>query len=414
MKKLSATHGLRGHIKSIVQAMHAMRSAPLTPQDVSLREYLGSGRYSSPGSDDTKLKIDLEAFFHELGITQSGTTLDELMSSEDTAWLAPEIIREGIKRGMGLAQREQAELVRRAIVSQAITGEQTGGKAWISPQIFLDPIMRGAIQRVFYPDLVIREITVGQPTVTMPLLQLSDAGLTDSAEAATIEEGTVTYGDKTITLKKKARGLKFTYESIRFNNLDLVALYFEDLGRILGASLNGLAVLALVNGDQVDGSEAPAVIGVEDVPTGFQWKDIARIWVQLSLLGRMSTSIIGNATTALDYLDLPEVKNKNQYGTALLQTTLKTPLPTEQDLYVSTKVPADELVFEDSSAALIQLTAWPLLLENEKIVSKQIEAAYASIYTGFANFQRNARVVLDRTLTFAAHPFPSWMVPDEE
>lgn len=395
-------NGLKGKVREIVRELDRLRRGDKqTPsRNISLRQYLAERFQQTPGH-----------LFAEIGVSQHSTTVDQLMSDDDNKWLLPEILREGVLRGMGLALREQAETIRRAVVSQAVTGEHDGGKRWIAPEIFMDPIMRGAVQSVFYPDLVVREIMVGQPTVTMPRIDLSDAALADSEEAATIEEGTVTYDDKTVKLSKKARGIKITYEAIKFNNLDLVALYFEDLGRILGSNLNGMAVLNLVNGDQDDGSEAAAVVGVEDTGDGFTYLDIARIWVRLSLLGRRSVAIIGNETTALQYLDLPEVKNKNQFGSALLSTNLKTPLPTDQDLYVSTKVPANKLVFVDTSAAQVQLTAWPLLVENERIVSKQIEGTFASIYTGFAKLQRNAAVVLDKSVAFSGNSFPAWMAP---
>lgn len=199
-----------------------------------------------------------------------------------------------------------------------------------------------------------------------------------------------------------------TYEALEFNTLDLVAVFFEDFGRLLGHGLNGDAVLAILNGDQTNGSEAAAVIGVENAGT-LAYKDILRVWIRMALLGRMSTSIIGSETTGLDYLLIPEVKDQRNVAGPLAPTTLKVPLPNQQDLYVSAKVPANKTVFQDSSASLVQLTARPLMVETEKIVSKQIQGEFASIITGFAKLNRNASVVVDKSITFAANPFPSWM-----
>jgi hypothetical protein len=130
----------------------------------------------------------------------------------------------------------------------------------------------------------------------------------------------------------------------------------------------------------------------------------------MGLLGRSSTAIIGNATTALDYLMLPEVLRTQFPGAAALAPTrLRSPLPTMQDLYLSLKVPGQKMVFADPSSALVQLTARPLLVESERIVSKQISGTFASIITGFANVQRNARVVVDGAVLFSAAGFPTWM-----
>jgi hypothetical protein len=397
---ITATHGLKGRVREIVRELDALRSNNKNPRNVSLRDFLSERYELSPGH-----------LYSEIGI-ESGTTVQELMADSDNAYLLSEIIRDGMLRGMGLAQREQLAAIKRGFISQGpVLSEGNGGARYITPEVFLDPVMRGAVQAVFYPDLTVREIMVGQPTATMPKLDLSDASVVDSEEGATIEEGSVTYGSKDIRLKKQARGIKITYEALKFNTLDLVSLFFEDFGRLLGARLNGEAVSAIINGDQADGSEAAAVIGVEDTAKGVQYLDVLRVWLRLGLLGRRSTSIIGNETTAITYLDLPEVKNKQFTGSALLPTMVKTPLPTDQDIYVSTKVPIDQLVFQDSSASLVQLTAWPLMLEVEKIVSKQIEGTFASVYTGFAKLQRNASVVVDASISFAANGFPNWMNP---
>ena len=84
---------------------------------------------------------------------------------------------------------------------------------------------------------------------------------------------------------------------------------------------------------------------------------------------------------------------------------------TTENLYVSTKVGANKMVLQDSSASLVQLTSAPLLLETEKIVRKQIEGSFASITTGFAKLQRNASIVIDGSILFSGNGFPSWMAP---
>jgi HK97 family phage major capsid protein len=404
----TATHGLKGKIESIVRAMEALRQDEKEPRNISLREYLQENfKGATP-----------EMLMAELGINPSFTTVRSLMSDKDTAWLLPEIMREAVLRGMGIAQREMMQQAYKALQQQAarsfgpVTSEGgAGGTRWVSPEVFMDPIMRGAVQSVFYPDLVIREITVGNMTVTMPHLDLSDAALAESEEGATIEVGTVTYGSKDVAVRKRAKGIEITYEAIEFNSLDMVALFFEDFGRILGHILNGDAVLALINGDQLDGSEAAAVIGVENTSNGITYKDVVRVWIQMGLLGRNSTAIIGNATTALNYLMLPEVlKTQFPGATAMAQTRLRSPLPTMQDLFLSLKVPGQKMVFVDPSSALVQLTARPLLVESERIVSKQISGTFASIITGFANVQRNARVVVDGSVAFSGAGFPTWML----
>ena len=82
-----------------------------------------------------------------------------------------------------------------------------------------------------------------------------------------------------------------------------------------------------------------------------------------------------------------------------------------ESLYVSNNVADDQLILNDPSLSIVQLTAMPLMTETEKIVSKQIEAAYTSIYTGFAKIQRTGSVIIDGSIAYSGHEFPSWMAP---
>lgn len=399
------SYGLKTKVTEMVKRMDARRKKG---DDVSLRSFMAETYKAEDGSP-----LQPEHLFAELDINPSRTQFKTVMDSEETAHLGAEIIREGIKRGMGLQQREQiAEFKRQMIASFApITGEQAGGQRFVSPEIFLDPVNRGVVQSTFYPDLVVTEETVDQPQVIVPRINLSDAKLMDSAEAATIEEGSISYDTKTVTLAKKARAIKQTYESIQFSSLSLVQLYMQDVGRILGHTLNGMAVETILNGDQADLSENAAVIGVESTVNGITWYDIARVAIQFGLIGRTGLQAIGNATSTLNYINLPEVKNKQFAGAALLPTMVKTPLQMPEELYASTKVPTSKLVIQDPSASLVQLTAVPLMMETEKIVMKQIQGTVVSIYTGFAKLQRNASIVIDGSIAFSGNGFPAWMQP---
>ncbi|MEO8650505.1 MAG: hypothetical protein ABI539_15185 [Acidobacteriota bacterium] len=401
------SNGFKGKVKEIVTRMDGIRSDPEGGRDIGLRQFMAEEYPDSNGGSFTP-----EHLYTELEIDPSRTQFRELFRDEDTKYLASEIIRNGVKRGMGLAQREQLDAMRqRALASFGpITTEAAGGQRFISPEIFLDPVNRGAVQSTFYPDLIIREETVSQPQVVIPKLDLSDAVLKDSGEAATIEEGSVTYSTKTATLKKKARAIQITYEAIQFSSLSLVQLFMEDFGRILGHTLNGMAVDAIVNGEQSDLSENAAVIGVENTANGITWLDLTRVAIRLGLLGRVGTQIIANETTGLNYLNLSEVKNKQQ-GTPLLGTAIRSPLQMPEEMYVSTKVGTNKVVIQDPSASIVQLTAQPLMVETEKIIMKQIQGTATSIYTGFAKLQRNASVVIDGSILFSGNGFPAWMTP---
>lgn len=186
----TATHGFKNQIRAMVLAMNAMRSDAEKPRDINLRQLLARGFNPSTGQfDESRGGLTPDHLYAELGISRD-TRLKELTSDRDTVYLASEIIRDAIRKGIGVAQRElTAELQARIASLAPVLSEGSGGARWITPESFVDPILRGAVQTVFYPDLVVREVTVGNMTTTMPYFDLSDAALVDSEEGATIEGG---------------------------------------------------------------------------------------------------------------------------------------------------------------------------------------------------------------------------------
>jgi hypothetical protein len=93
-------------------------------------------------------------------------------------------------------------------------------------------------------------------------------------------------------------------------------------------------------------------------------------------------------------------------GAPLVELNLQSALPANQDLYVHSDVPDDQIVLIDTTKAFVQLTAMKLLIESERIMAKQLNGQYASIITGFANIFSDARIILDSTQNIAARPGP--------
>lgn len=403
-------YGFKAKLPLMVQAMDALRAqgaGDRLPRDITLSQHIAETMKDGKGNP-----LSLNHLLAECGVNLFTTPVQQLMADSDLRWLVYEFARAGVRNGMGVTAREELAALRQAIKSFAITGEQGGGKPWISPQVFLDPVQRGAIQAAFYQDLIIREITVNNTKVTMPRIELGDSALADSNEAATIEEGTVIYGDKDVKISKLGKGIKITDEAVMFNSLDFLAIYFEQLGRKFAAKLNGKAVTVLTNGEQDDLSENAAVIGVEDTTEGMQYRDMLYVWTRLGLIGRSANTLVGDVAMAVDYLDLPPVKNR-QFGSPLLATNLKTPVPSSADLYPAPQVADDQMIVVDPSVTMIQLTAQALRGESQRFAEKGLTGNYFTVYTGFAIVQRDGRIVMDRSLARSGHDFPSWFDANE-
>lgn len=110
----------------------------------------------------------------------------------------------------------------------------------------------------------------------------------------------------------------------------------------------------------------------------------------------------------MDILDLPEFKVRSN-GTTEATLNLHTPVPNRADFWIHGGIPANQLMLIDKAAGMIKLTAQPLMLESERIVSNQTEAMYASLTTGFSKMYRDAIVMLDSSKAFASNGFPDYM-----
>lgn len=286
---------------------------------------------------------------------------------------------------------------------------------WLFPEIFRDAIRRGLEYTPFYGSLIAAEETITSTGLTMPFMDLSDIDrdevrLRDVNEGATIPEGEIiAWSEKQVTIKKKARGLKQTYESIMFTPIDLAAIFFEELGTQLGADLDRDLINIALNGDQADGSESAPVIGATVAGT-LAYVDLTRAWIRFRRIGRNSAAMLVSEADAITILNMEEFQRTVPAGaTQASPVTLNivTPLPTSQDIFVHDAVPTGKIILVDRARAFVQLTAMPLLIESERIVSRQIEGEYVSIITGFANIFRDGRLVLDYTTNLITNPGPS-------
>lgn len=367
--------GLKGRIQEMKHDLSRIRAGTLKPaggplvalatrRDVALIDYL-SAMY--PAGCDASGVFDVHHLYSELKIDPSVMTVQQVIDlDQDSKWLVPEIFRDAVRKG-----------------------------------IRTTPI---------YNKLVAATENVAQPQVNLPFINLSEATPERVLQGETIPLGTISYGNKLVEISKQGIGIQITDEAIRYTSINLLAIFLQDTGIKLGQKLNDAAIDVLINGDQAGGTEASAVIGVENTTPGLTYLDILRVWIRASRLGRSFTAIIAGEAMANKILNLAEFKNKEQ-GAPQQSIVVNETLPSQSQLYVSAKVPDNQAIFVDPSLALVQLTANPLTVEADRLVSKQINESYATVTTGFANIFRDARIIVDQSVTIGAYPFPAWMTP---
>lgn len=397
---------MRGQMQAWWSELNAIRTHAKKPRDISFRQFLSE---KAQDAKDKSENLTPGHVISSLGFDPATVTFQELQEDADGFFVAAEIVRQSIDRGMrGLTLRQelQQKKLLEAIFSQAPIQTDPASR-FITPEYFAPSINRGVVQGQYWDALISADLSVPQPKVTMPLFSLSDAGLEERGEAATTKEGTVTYASKDVKIKERAKAIYFTDESVMFNTIDLVSIFFEDLGRILASGLNGEAVRVLRDGDQADGSEAAAVIGVTTA-NAFVYADIVRVMIRMGMIGRPVSQVIQGEVAANDWENLSEVKNNQNAGARLLPTvTFGVQRPQTWQSFPAFNVPANKRIFSDPNSAMVALTAKPLTLERERIVARKLNGTHASIWKGFAIQQTTGRVIVDQSLAYSGNAFPA-------
>lgn len=284
---------------------------------------------------------------------------------------------------------------------------------WLIPEIFREALSLGLRKSPIYPNIIAAEITVPQTTITMPWFDMSDAAPKTVGIAETIPFGNISFNSKQVSIKKMGRGIQIPDEVKQYTSLNVVALFMQDFGVKLGMGMDSAAIDVLINGEQSNGSESAAVIGVASAST-LAYKDILKVWLRMARIGRTPDTMIGGEDAALLTLDLNEFKKSGNSAAPLKTLDLKTPIPTRANYFIHSAIPASQQIILDSGSVLMKLNAIPLKVESKREVSNQTEAYYASLTTGFCTVYRDGRVILDHSVAFSGNGFPTWMDPSTQ
>ncbi|HMV51302.1 MAG TPA: hypothetical protein PKD31_26410, partial [Blastocatellia bacterium] len=139
---------MRGQISAWYQRLHGIRTHAKTPRDLSFRDFLTE--LSQEAKD--KQPLTPERVFTELGFDWGTITFQELANDQEGFFLAAELVREAIDRGMRgvtLRQQRQRETMLRAIYSQAPVTTDPSAR-YLQPEYYAPPIMRGVVQAQYW------------------------------------------------------------------------------------------------------------------------------------------------------------------------------------------------------------------------------------------------------------------------
>ena len=288
----------------------------------------------------------------------------------------------------------------------------TGDVTYLAPEIVRDFVVRGMELNSRYTDLIMGTENVTSLDVAAPWIDYENPRVQSIAEAETIPVSKYTWGKKNVTLRKKGIGLDWTDELILSVKLPLLRQWLQRVGVELNAMLYTAGVTTLVNGDQSDLSDAVTAVGVASSGT-LDFTDFVRLWTRAQIIGANWISMIANETTANELLAMEEFKpTAGGLGAATVNLDLRNKvIPNNIPMFISSALADGKILFFDKSQALLYMIFRPLLVEADRIVQRQVNGTYVSIMSGYTTVERKARICLDKSKAFSGYGFASWMEP---
>lgn len=283
---------------------------------------------------------------------------------------------------------------------------------YLAPEVVREFILRGMNTSANYMDLIAGVENVDNITVTAPWIQMATNTPPEIGETETMPTTGYTWGEKSVKMKKRATAIELSDEVILSVKLPILSYWLQRFGVNLGVQLYTDAVTTLVNGDQADTTDAAATIGIGTTGS-LAFSDFVRLWTRANLIGQDWTTMVTSETMAQQILAITEFKPTagGLGGAAVTVESRNRIVPNSLPHLVSSSMDDDEILFVDKTKAMIRCQFRGLLVESDRIVSRQIQGTYASVMGNFLTISREARIVMDDSIAFSGNGFPTYMSP---
>lgn len=250
---------------------------------------------------------------------------------------------------------------------------------------------------VLFPEFVRRMIKQGMDSATILPAICSAVTYTDGVDyrgLAITKNGTDTaitagnalpvtnvgYASSTVAIEKYGRAINTTYECLRKQRLDLFGVILKSVGEQIARAINAKACAVLETG-----ATTVAATGAD-----LTYADLAKFWASLGEHD-MTTMLVSPATMA-KILSFDEMKY--WVGEYIENGVVKTPYGVT--LVKCNGVDDDTAIGLDAGSALEMVLGSDVVVDNDKLISTQIDSIAFSISVGFAKVYPTAV----KTLTF--------------
>lgn len=280
----------------------------------------------------------------------------------------------------------------------ANTGNIDTNYRFIIPEIILTAINIGYEASSLHLNWIRGTQNISKKKVTAPQILEGDTMATRIAEGGAIPFGSLKFGQKDVQVYKVGIGFDITDELIDQSSIDMMNLFLAQVGMKMSIGADFEALRVLISGEQANGSESSPVVGVLNTTNGFTHYDIDNITMQMKMLKQPATNLIGRKLDLI--VDLNETKPQRE------RETIKDYAELETDMWL---LPSGQLMFINSDNAMMKLKYKRLMVEPDRDPKHQTNQIYVTDHIGFMIVKRDARVILDKSVSLATNPIPAFM-----
>ena len=268
---------------------------------------------------------------------------------------------------------------------------------FIIPELILQAINAGYQGSAKHLAWVRGTQNISKKKITMPFIKDGDTMPYRVNEGATIPYGSLKFGQKEVTVFKVGIGFDITDELLEQSSIDMVSVFLAQVGVKMGIASDVEAIRVLVNGDQASGAESVPVVGVFNISDGITHKDLDNIMLQMEMLGMSAEHMIGRKAEFIE--------NLNE-GLSIQRETVQQYTELPKSMF---PLPTNQLMFLNVPNCMMKMQYKGLMIETERDISRQVGQVFVTDFVGFAIIKRDARVILDKTVTNVTNPFPAFM-----
>ncbi len=259
----------------------------------------------------------------------------------------------------------------------------TSDAAVLFPEYVSRAVRYGMDETNFLPDIVAATTSVDSMDYrAMDLVMTKDnMEMPEHTEGSTLAEADFSVSDRTIHLKKRGRLITTSYDVLRFQRLDIVAVALKRIGAYLSQTLMADAVNTIINGD---GNDNPAV--QSSIPS-ISYDKLVDFWnafspYELNTLV-VSPSITGNILKLTEFRD--GTSGLNFHGTGNMIT------PFGAKLIKTTSIENENMLIAlDKTCALEHIKVGNIETDYGKLIDRQLEQISITSIDGFAKIINDA------------------------